>query len=257
MNKCFLFDMDGVMVDVSASYRVAIKQTCYLYFEKILGKKLKNKLNWGKKINFLKARGNFNNDWDLCYYLLKEQAQGERELPDYKIIKEMFQEIYLGEYFEKFYLRKRRFWFKKGLHNNEKLFISKEIFSHLAKSSKLGIVTGRPKDDTLLALQKFGLKKFFKVVITEDDLPDIKFRKPNHYPLSKAVHRLRAEKDKIFYFGDNVDDMKMAIAAKKKGLNMKTIGCVWNKAHRSEVLKKAGADAVLRKPAEILSNVGS
>ncbi|MFH1258652.1 MAG: HAD hydrolase-like protein [Elusimicrobiota bacterium] len=258
-SQVFLFDMDGVIVDVSSSYRWSIRQTCYLYFEGVLGRKLTGNFFWDKKIGFLKKQGNFNNDWDLSFSLLTDlikRGKG-KEQPDYRLMKEMFQEIYLGEHFEKFYHRKRRYWFKPGLYNNERLFIPKNIFSKLALRGELGVVTGRPLGDAKLALEKFGLKNFFKMLVTEDDLPGIKQRKPSPYPLLKAIRALKAQKKEIFYFGDNIDDMKMACAVRKKIFSLRAVGCLWNKDFTGAVLRQAGADLLIKKPADILKAINS
>jgi phosphoglycolate phosphatase-like HAD superfamily hydrolase len=66
-----IFDMDGVLIDVTGSYRKAIQKTVQVYLESCLGFRI------GKKgpvkeeyISFFKSLGNFNNDWDLTSGLL-------------------------------------------------------------------------------------------------------------------------------------------------------------------------------------------
>jgi len=58
-----IFDMDGVLIDVSQSYRKTIQQTIHIYLEHCLG--LKATLVSPEEISLFKSAGGFNNDWDL------------------------------------------------------------------------------------------------------------------------------------------------------------------------------------------------
>jgi HAD superfamily hydrolase (TIGR01548 family) len=70
-----IFDMDGVLIDVSKSYRKAIQQTIKIYLETCLGFE-RTREDWvtNEEISLLKSAGSFNSDWDvtsgLLYYLL-------------------------------------------------------------------------------------------------------------------------------------------------------------------------------------------
>jgi HAD superfamily hydrolase (TIGR01548 family) len=58
-----IFDMDGVLIDVSNSYRETIARTIRIYFDECFGIKLKPITK--AKISLFKSVGGFNNDWDL------------------------------------------------------------------------------------------------------------------------------------------------------------------------------------------------
>ncbi|MBM4351823.1 MAG: HAD family hydrolase [Deltaproteobacteria bacterium] len=58
-----IFDMDGVLIDVSRSYRKTIQQTIHIYLKHCLG--LRANLVSHEEISFFKSAGGFNNDWDL------------------------------------------------------------------------------------------------------------------------------------------------------------------------------------------------
>ena len=60
--------MDGVLIDVSKSYRKVIQQTVYLYLENCLG--LDAHFVSTEEISLFKSVGGFNNDWDLVSGLL-------------------------------------------------------------------------------------------------------------------------------------------------------------------------------------------
>ncbi len=66
-----IFDMDGVLIDVSKSYRKAIQQTIKIYLETCLEFERKRE-DWvtNEEISLLKSAGGFNSDWDVTSGLL-------------------------------------------------------------------------------------------------------------------------------------------------------------------------------------------
>ncbi len=80
-----IFDMDGVLIDVSKSYRETIKKTVAIYLKKALGLKGDGKsLVTDDDIVMFKEIGGLNNDWDvttgfLCYFvtLLEGEEPGD------------------------------------------------------------------------------------------------------------------------------------------------------------------------------------
>jgi HAD superfamily hydrolase (TIGR01548 family) len=66
-----IFDMDGVLIDVSRSYRETIQRTVDIYLETCLGfGRGKERLVTKEDIFLFKSAGGFNNDWDLTSGLL-------------------------------------------------------------------------------------------------------------------------------------------------------------------------------------------
>jgi len=66
-----IFDMDGVLIDVSRSYRETIQRTVQIYLETCLGvKRGKGDPVSKQDIALFKSAGGFNNDWDLTSGLL-------------------------------------------------------------------------------------------------------------------------------------------------------------------------------------------
>ncbi len=80
-----IFDMDGVLIDVSKSYRETIKKTVAIYLRRALGIKGDEKsLVSDDDIVTFKEIGGLNNDWDvttglLCYFvtLLEGEEPGD------------------------------------------------------------------------------------------------------------------------------------------------------------------------------------
>ena len=66
-----ILDMDGVLIDVSRSYRKTIQRTIQIYLEGCLGFE-RGRRGWiaDEEISHFKSVGGFNNDWDLTSGLL-------------------------------------------------------------------------------------------------------------------------------------------------------------------------------------------
>lgn len=223
--KAALFDMDGVLVDVSRSYRLAIKKTV----EYFLGKKIRF-----SKIQEYKNRGGFNNDWDLTRKILKDYGKRIEK----KAVIDVFQGVYLGENYN-------------GLIKNEKWLLATRILEDIKKSFKLGIVTGRPRKEACFALERFGTEAYFPVVVTMDDVP-LKKAKPDPFGIRLALKRLGTHK--AFYVGDTVDDMRAA-----RRTNMIPIGVVRDARgyeRKRDLLLSSGAQWVLRDINDILEVLG-
>lgn len=177
-----LFDMDGVLVDVSDSYRTAIQQTAGLF--------LKRDVDMAE-VKRIKERVGMNNDWDATYALI-----GDPTVP-YLKVKEIFQKIYWGEGEE------------MGLIKNETLFIPKKTLLLLkAKYGKLGIATGRPRVEALYVLSRFKLDSIFEVLVAKEDSER---EKPFPDPLISAKKKIGAISP--VYIGDSPSDVMAAESA--------------------------------------------
>lgn len=176
-----IFDIDGVLVDVSKSYREVIRQTAeYFLKKKVLM----------SEVDEIKNKLGMNNDWDATYALINKPAIS------YDVVKSYFQKLYLGR--DK----------KTGLINNEKLLISKQNLQLLKKKyKKLGIATGRPKKEAEYVIKKNRLEKIFDCIIA---LEDVSNSKPFPDPLLAVIEKLDLKK--TVYIGDSPSDV---IAAKK------------------------------------------
>jgi HAD superfamily hydrolase (TIGR01548 family) len=82
-----IFDMDGVLVDVSKSYREATRRTVILYMRHVLGADISDDFISLSDVDAVKKRGGLNNDWDLTdailnAYLMHAFPNMEEELLD-------------------------------------------------------------------------------------------------------------------------------------------------------------------------------
>ena len=176
--KAVIFDVDGVIVDVSKSYHYAIKETV----KHFTGKDLP--LSYIREFKF--SRG-INNDWDVSVELIKHLGF---EPPPYEELVDFFESVY------------------DELKDKEELILKPEFFKELKEAGiPLGVVTGRPKRDLSYLFDRFRLWDFFKCVVDDDDVGDMNLRKPHPFPLHLCVECLEAEGG--MYIGDNNADYEM------------------------------------------------
>ena len=179
--EAILFDMDGVLADVRRSYREAIVRTC-ASFGVEAGRDL---------IEAVKAAGQANDDWAVTHGVLAE-AGVEASLAE---VTARFEEVYQGTEDE------------PGLRRHETLIPSREVLEGLARSFKLGVVTGRPRADAERFLREQGVRGFFSAVVCREDAP----LKPDPAPVRVALDHLEART--AWMLGDTPDDVRAAVGA--------------------------------------------
>ena len=219
--KAVLFDMDGVLVDVSQSYHITVQKT----FKHFSGQMISLSL-----IQDFKNRGGLNNDWDLTESLLNEFGMSIEK----QAIIDVFQKIYLGKNFD-------------GLIRNEKWLLERPVLERIKKDFKTGIVTGRPTMESRYVLKRFAMEEFFPVLITMDDVPYGK-TKPDPYGIQLALRRLNSTRG--FYMGDSVDDMIAATRA-----DVIPIGVVYGNEDpekQEKLLRNKGAGKIVKNVNDIL-----
>ncbi len=83
MKKLIIFDMDGVIIDVSSSYRDSVRKTVSIFLRPCLNSAmLPDPLFNLSDLAFLKGTGGLNNDWDLTHKvitLMFSKIQGKKE----------------------------------------------------------------------------------------------------------------------------------------------------------------------------------
>lgn len=175
-----VFDMDGVLVDVSDSYYAAVKYT-YQYFT---GKELSD-----EEIKTAKNQGGLNNDWDLTAHLIEKYGFNFA----YEDIVTVFQQHYWND--------------GNGSINNETLLIDPKLLAYLAEKYNIALFTGRPREEALYTLKKFDLDRYFSVMVTMNDLSKSQ-QKP--HPQGLNIIKDAFFTSRLIYFGDTVDDAKCA-----------------------------------------------
>jgi len=212
--EAVLFDLDGVIADVTGSYRAAIVETARSF----------GAAATLEDVARVKAEGDANNDWIVTRRLI-ERARGSAAALEEVV--DRFQSLYLG--------RDGR----DGLRERERLLVEAEPLRRLAARTKAAIVTGRPRAEVSWFLERFGLREAFRVVVAQEDAP----AKPDPAGVRLALERLGAAT--AWMIGDTVDDLRAARAA-----GVVSIGVAATETERA-VLDRAGAAWVVPNAGEI------
>ena len=226
-----LFDMDGVLVDVSGSYRRAIRETA----EALTGAPVS-----AEEVQGYKNRGGFNDDWALTHAIVK--ARGVEIGRDEVVA--AFQARYLGAQWQ----GEPVGW--DGYIAGEPALVRTETLEAAAERWALALVTGRPEAEARYTLARHGWTDLFPVVVAKEQTGDRP--KPAPLGLTEALRQLGERRgtaipsQQAAYIGDTVDDMRAARAA-----GMLAVGTVppgLDFRSHAGLLTQAGAHAVLSAP---------
>lgn len=252
--KIILWDMDGVLADVSKSYRTAIIKTAEHYDVTVTG----------ADISAAKAAGNANNDWVLTLRLIEmKMGAGSPTLPTLDEVTAVFEGLYLGADGV------------EGLRMTEKLIVKAELLQRLADRFPMGVVTGRPREQAKDFLATHSIEPLFPhwscMRETEKPKPDkgpvldvlakMGYTKPVfdggahtsvQYWLDGDVNK-SVNADQIILIGDTVDDVRAAVAAGCIGIGVIAPGTkAEDLVAERDNLRDAGAYLVLEEGLEDL-----
>jgi len=208
-----IFDMDGVLVDVRASYHRAIVETVRHF----TGRRVP-----AEEIGRFKARPGFNDDWKLTHTWIRELG-GRARLSE---VIEHFQRLYLGARFD-------------GYIRRERWLADRRRLRRLSRLANLAIFTGRPRAEALYALERFRVTDRFASIVA---LEDVSRPKPHPEGLLRLADGRR--RGRVLYVGDTVDD---ALAARRAGIDF--LAVVMESAPRRSLrvreMRRLGARAVV------------
>lgn len=179
--EALLFDLDGVLADVSQSYRTCIALTAASFGLRVSA----------DDIARCKARGNANDDWQLTRELITGAGI---EAPIGEVVRR-FQQRYLGTADQ------------PGLRLQERWLPAPGLLERLAARLPLAIVTGRPRAEAEWLLGRSGVRALFAVLVTREDAP----LKPDAAPVRLALEQLGVRR--AWLIGDTPDDTRAALAA--------------------------------------------
>jgi HAD superfamily phosphatase len=218
--KAVLFDMDGVLVDVSRSYRRAIEETVYHFS----GRRIV-----AGTVQRYKNLGGYNDDWHLTSEIIQKAGI---TVPFARVVDE-FQRRYRGEDWN-------------GFIAHEPPLVDTLTLQKLCEGRIMGVVTGRPEAEARWTIQHRGWKQILPLVVGREKQEGR--GKPDPFPLVRALGILAAvgrkvEPEECVYVGDTVDDMRAA-----RGASMWAVGFAppyLDAKEHTAILKEAGAHVVL------------
>lgn len=239
-----IFDIDGVIRDVSNSYRKAIADTV----EEFTGGGWRPTM---EDLDNLKSEGIWNNDWEASqeltyrYFEALDQPRDQTAI-DYDQIVKYFQERYRGKQPELF----------DGYIANEPLLVTSGYFTQLSNQHlAYGFFSGATRASAEFVLQQ-RLKLENPVLVAMEDAPS----KPDPTGMFQAIAQITTTSHNVtaFYLGDTVADMHTVIKARelKPETNWIAVGILPPHVQTTQARQEDYAQKLLEAGAEIiLSNV--
>jgi HAD superfamily hydrolase (TIGR01548 family) len=181
-DQLIVFDMDGVLVEVTESYRDTVIATV----KHFAGQQITRDL-----VQEYKNRGGWNNDWKLTQQILRDL---DVEV-DYGTVVERFKKIFWGNGTD-------------GLILREKWIAKRGLLERLSDRYGIAIFTGRSREELESTLGRLASHLRFDPIVCTDDIVN---GKPAPDGLFKVAER--APGRKLCYIGDTVDDARSATAA--------------------------------------------
>lgn len=177
-DQMLVFDMDGVLVDVTESYRETIVKTV----EHFTGKTISR-----DSIQEYKNRGGWNNDWLLSQKICHDFGV---DLP-YQEVVDYFNYLFLGQ----------------GMIHRERWLPRPGLLDQLSDRFDFAIFTGRTTEEAEITLQREGVRERFFLVSAND----VQCEKPAPDGLLKIAALYPGKT--LLYIGDTVDDARCARSA--------------------------------------------
>lgn len=178
-----VFDMDGVLVEVSDSYRETIVQTVRHFTGQTIEREL---------IQQYKNQGGWNNDWALSQRIVLDLGRDVQ----YEAVVEEFNRLFLGHNGTEGLIYRERWIGRPGL------------FEDLSRRFDLAIFSGRMRYEVDITLPRFAAGIKFDPILCADD---VRLGKPHPEGLLKIMEANPGKN--LLYFGDVIDDARAARAA--------------------------------------------
>jgi len=213
--ELIVFDMDGVLVDVSESYRETIVRTV----EHFTGAGITR-----EQIQDYKNQGGFNDDWKLSHQVIA----GRGVTVDFQTVVDYFQGLFHGN------------GDHDGLILRERWIARDGLLDRLARRFDFALFTGRMRWEAERTLHRFAAALRFDPIIGMNEVTELK-------PAPEGLLKIVAEaggRSVLCYIGDTKDDARCARAAGVPFIGI----CAPHSPHRAELaalLAQEGAIAVL------------
>jgi HAD superfamily phosphatase len=195
--------MDGVLAEVTESYRQSIVETVAHF----TGKRIERDL-----IQDYKNRGGWNNDWALSQKIALDLGS---DIP-YQTVIDYFNEIFIGPNHG------------DGLIAREGWFPKPGMLERLQQRFGIALFTGRLQYEAEITLRRFAPAIVFEPMLCADHVANSK-------PAPDGLLDIQRAKPgaKLWYVGDTVDDARCARAAGVPFIGV----AAQNHSTRSEILR--------------------
>jgi HAD superfamily phosphatase len=177
-----VFDMDGVLVEVTESYHEAIQQTVAHF----TGQRPER-----DSIQDFKNQGGWNDDWQLSHHIINE-AGVNASLAD---VTAQFQKLFLGSNGD-------------GLIRRERWVAQPGKLEKLNSRYRFALFTGRPVPEARLTLDRFAPELRFDPIV---GMYEVNHPKPD--PEGLLFIQNANPNSVLIYVGDSVDDARASRAA--------------------------------------------
>jgi len=101
------------------------------------------------------------------------------------------------------------------------------------KHITLSIFTGKGRQASLITLEELGIKDYFNMIVTGDDVNN---HKPSSEGITTFINSYDLDKDRVLMIGDSPSDVK---ASKEAGV--KIASALWD-SYAAEKVKGLGSD---------------
>jgi HAD superfamily hydrolase (TIGR01548 family) len=217
--ELIVFDVDGVLVDVRGSFHRSTVQTVHHF----TGKRVPM-----SEIQKWKSKSGFNDDWKLTTAWIRELGGKAK----YEEVKTQFMRFYWGQG-------------APGNVEREEWLVPARLLKKWAKRAELALFTGRTRKELSYTLNRLGMGKFFRRVVTMDDIANLKPHPDGLLRILNGRNPARA-----LYLGDNIDD---ALASQRA--NVPFLGVLPRNSGarrmRGHILRELGALAILHDATEL------
>jgi HAD superfamily phosphatase len=212
MEAILVFDMDGVLAEVTASYRAAIVETV----DHFTGQRVTNEL-----VQEYKNAGGWNNDWALSQKIAADLGVAV----EYKTVVDYFNQIFIGSNGD-------------GLIRRESWLPETGLLERLKQRFDLAIFTGRLRYELDFTLARFAPDFSFDPIICAEHVTNPK-------PAPEGLLTIQRMKPgrKLWYVGDTVDDARASRAAQVPFIGIIAKGHS-HAAELAELFRKENAVAI-------------
>lgn len=219
--EALFLDLDGVLADVTESYRRSLVETARSF-----GVELSL-----EEVSRHKAEGDANNDWILVQRILDEHGVDI----EYERVKARYQSFYRGSDDD------------PGLWRRERVIPDESLMKELGDRLQLGIVTGRTRESADRFFEHTWIGEYVETCVCLEDAP----RKPNPDPVELLASRLGVERG--WLVGDTPDDV---LAARRAGaLPLGIVSPSDTPEAMEPALREAGSARILSELSDLLDRL--